>query len=181
MSKSKNSKPHKHQNRYDKTLTLMNRFVPDKEKRILDLGVENAFSFQLKDENYLVENTPAGLDLDENIAWFNQKKYDVVTAFEIFEHLLNPYEILKAIQADKIIISVPLKLWFAKAYRNKDDVWDQHYHEFEDWQFDMLLKKTGWKIIYRDKWKIYDNKIGFRPLLRRLYPRIYVVVAERIR
>jgi hypothetical protein len=25
-------------------------------------------------------------------------------------------------------------------------MWDRHYHEFEDWQLDWLLK-TGWKIM----------------------------------
>ena len=42
--------------------------------------------------------------------------------------------------------SVPLRLWFANAYRNKSDQRDQHFHEFEDWQFDWLLEKAGWKI-----------------------------------
>jgi hypothetical protein len=25
-------------------------------------------------------------------------------------------------------------------------MWDRHYHEFEDWQFDWLLEKSNWKI-----------------------------------
>jgi hypothetical protein len=37
----------------------------------------------------------------------------VVTAFEIFEHLLNPYTILKEIQSDKLFISIPMRLWFS--------------------------------------------------------------------
>jgi hypothetical protein len=28
---------------------------------------------------------------------------------------------------------------------------DRHYHEFEDWQLDWLLGKTGWKIIFEKK------------------------------
>jgi hypothetical protein len=31
-------------------------------------------------------------------------------------------------------------------------MWDRHYHEFEDWQLDWLLEKTGWKIIDSQKW-----------------------------
>ena len=42
------------------------------------------------------------------------------------------------------MVCVPLNLWFASAYRNKTDLWDRHYHEFEDWQFDWLLEKAGW-------------------------------------
>jgi hypothetical protein len=37
------------------------------------------------------------------------------------------------------------------AYRSKTDMWDRHYHEFEDWQLDWLLE-TGWKIIDSQKW-----------------------------
>ncbi|MCD6091950.1 MAG: hypothetical protein J7J72_10665, partial [Bacteroidales bacterium] len=129
---------------------------------------------------YRVENTPKGLDLDIDADWIGNKNVDVVTAFEIFEHLTNPFQVLSEIKANKLIATVPLSLWFAKAYRNPSDEWDQHYHEFEDWQFDMLLERTGWKVIHTEKWKIHDKKIGFRPILRRFYPRIYAVVAERI-
>jgi hypothetical protein len=59
-------------------------------------------------------------------------------------------------------------------------MWDRHYHEFEDWQFDWLLEKTGWKIMARGKWTNPTKKIGIRPLLRWFTPRYYIVYAERI-
>jgi len=128
---------------------------------------------------YTVSNTK-GEDLDENRSLIESSEADVITAFEIFEHLLSPYEILKSINAKKIVVSVPLRLWFASAYRSKTDLRDRHYHEFEDWQLDWLLEKTGWKIKDSSKWTNPINKIGIRPILRRFTKRYYIVYAERV-
>jgi hypothetical protein len=57
---------------------------------------------------------------------------------------------------------------------------DQHYHEFEDWQFDWLLKKSGWKIIRKEKWRNPSIMPGFRPILRSFYKRYYAIEAEKI-
>ena len=129
-------------------------------------------------EGYTVENTK-GEDLDEDHSNIKKSSAEVVTAFEIFEHLLSPYEVLKSIKADKILISVPLKLWFSSAYKSKTDMWDRHYHEFEDWQLDWLLEKTGWTIKDREQWTNPVKKIGIRPILRRFTPRYYIVFATR--
>jgi hypothetical protein len=86
---------------------------------------------------------------------------------------------LRAIKADKIIASVPLRLWFAPAYRSKTDPWDRHYHEFETWQFNWLLEKAGWEIKDTFSWTNPVKKLGIRPLLRTFTPRYYIVYAER--
>lgn len=163
--------------RYQKTLEFLKEMLPPPAK-VLDLGVENPFSEIMKEHGYDVTNT-SGEDLDNNFEAVKKKTYDLVTAFEIFEHLLAPYNILREIKADKILASVPLKLWFSPAYRSKTDKWDRHYHEFEDWQFDWLLEKAGWTIKERHKWTNPVKKIGLRPLLRLFTPRYYIVYAER--
>lgn len=165
--------------RFKLTLHFLKKHIKTSES-ILDLGVKNPFSEIMISEGYTVNNT-LGEDLDEDQSTIENSSADVVTAFEIFEHLLSPYEVLKSIKADKLVISVPLKLWFASAYRSKTDKWDRHYHEFEDWQLDWLLEKTGWKIMDRQKWTNPVNKIGIRPLLRRFTPRYYIVYAERVK
>jgi len=146
---------------------------------ILDLGVENPFTPIMKNLGYPVENT-TGEDLDVNTRAIENSKAEVVTAFEIFEHLLSPFTVLQSIKADKLVASIPLRLWFSPAYRSKTDMWDRHYHEFEDWQFDWLLEKAGWKIIAREKWTNPTKKVGVRPILRWFTPRYYIVYAERI-
>jgi hypothetical protein len=125
-----------------------------------------------------VTNT-SGEDLDEDFSSVNNNNEDVITAFEIFEHLVAPYNILKEIKANKLVASIPLRLWFSSAYKSKTDKWDRHYHEFEDWQFDWLLEKAGWQIKARQKWTNPVKKLGFRPILRMFTNRYYIVYAER--
>ena len=167
--------PHK---RYKNTLEFLEQHI-QKSDTILDLGVQNPFTEIMLKAGYSVKNT-SGEDLDTTLNTILHSDADTVTAFEIFEHLLSPFTVLKTIKAKKLVASVPLNLWFASAYRSKTDPWDRHFHEFEDWQFDWLLEKAGWKIIASKKWTNPTNKIGVRPILRWFTPRYYIVYAERI-
>lgn len=170
----KNNYPHK---RYRITLEFLKKYI-DTNDEILDLGVENPFSKIMKENNYTVSNTH-GEDLDIEFNSVHKSNATTVTAFEIFEHLVAPFNVLKEIKADKLIASIPLKLWFSSAYKNSNDKWDRHYHEFEDWQFDWLLEKSGWEIVSRKKWTNPVKKIGFRPILRLFFPRYYMVYAVK--
>ncbi|OYX25407.1 MAG: methyltransferase [Flavobacteriales bacterium 32-35-8] len=165
--------------RYKHTITFLKKHISTTET-ILDLGVENPFTKVMQEHGYNVSNT-LGEDLDLDISAIKNSEADVISAFEIFEHLLSPFTVLKSIKADKLVASVPLKLWFSPAYRSKTDMLDRHYHEFEDWQFDWLLEKTGWKIIATEKWTNPTKKLGIRPLLRFFTPRYYIVYAEKIK
>lgn len=153
--------------------------IPNTEDTILDLGVRNPFVDYMERAGYTIQNT-TGEDLDLDTSRVQNSEAQVVTAFEIFEHLLAPFNVLRDIKATKIVASVPLKLWFAPAYRSKTDMWDRHYHEFEDWQFDWLFEKAGWTIKKREKFTNPVHKIGLRPLLRKFTPRYYLIYAERI-
>ena len=164
--------------RYNHTIEFMLRVLPAPAK-ILDLGIRNPLSETMEQYGYTVYNTE-GEDLDMLPDLVKKYDVDAVTAFEIFEHLVAPFNVLRAIQSTKLIATIPLDLWFAKAYRSNSDNWDRHYHEFEDWQFDWLLEKSGWSIKESQKWTSPINKIGFRPILRKFTPRYYAVYAERI-
>ena len=163
--------------RYRRTLTILKQFAP-KDTHILDLGVRNPFSEVMEREGDTVTNT-SGEDLDLYPEKLTQYKSDFVTALEILEHLVNPFGVLQHLPAQKLLVTVPLRLWFASAYRNDKDPRDCHYHEFESWQLDTLLEKTGWEIKYREKWTHPTGKLGFRPLLRYFVPRYYAIYAER--
>lgn len=163
--------------RFKHTLKFLKKHINTSES-ILDLGVKNPFSEIMITEGYDVENTK-GEDLDEDRSTIENSSAEVVTALEIFEHILSPYEVLKSIKANKLVVSVPLRLWFATAYRSKTDNWDRHYHEFEDWQLDWLLEKAGWVIKDRQKWTNPVSKLGIRPFLRKFTPRYYIVYAVR--
>jgi len=109
----KNNYPHK---RYRITLEFLKKYI-DTNDEILDLGVENPFSKIMKENNYTVSNTH-GEDLDIEFSSVHKSNATTVTAFEIFEHLVAPFNVLKEIKADKLIASIPLKLWFSSAYKN---------------------------------------------------------------
>ena len=165
--------------RFNITLDFLKKHI-NTNQTIFDLGVPNPFTKIMVDNGYSVINTK-GEDIDNNQSALQNENYDVFTAFEIFEHLLNPYTVLQNVKADKILISIPLRLWFSPAYRSKTDMWDRHYHEFEDWQLDWLLDKTGFKIVDKVKFTHPVKKLGFRPLLRWFTPRYYLVFAERVK
>ncbi|WP_423997859.1 methyltransferase [Maribacter sp. IgM3_T14_3] len=169
-----NSFPNK---RYKHTLHFLRKHITTDES-ILDLGVDNPFAKIMKADGYSVANTE-GEDLDINYSTVSNTNAEVITAFEIFEHLLAPLNLLSNTKATKLVASIPLKLWFSPAYRSKTDKWDRHYHEFEDWQFDWLLEKAGWEIQDSQKWAHPVKKIGFRPFLRLFTPRYYIVYATK--
>jgi len=161
--------------RYQKTIALLQRYAPE-SARILDIGESNPLSYHLTKLGFEVENTEGDLDESPELAAADA---DIVTAFEVLEHLISPLALLRSIRAPMLIATIPMRLWFAPAYRSPSDPWDRHYHEFEDWQFDWLLEKAGWSIVHREKWTSPTGWMGFRPLLRRFTPRYYAIVAKR--
>ncbi len=167
------------QRRFDKTLSFIEKVLPNKTLTIVDLGQPNDLASLIKQRGYNITNTTVK-DFDFEPKALEGSTAEVVTAFEIIEHLLSPFPLLLNLPGETLIATVPLKLWFAKSYRNKNDEYDMHYHEFEDWQFDWLLKKAGWQVVYSEKWILPTGQLGIRPLLRFFYPRIYAVHAIRI-
>jgi len=165
--------------RFNHTIDFLNSYA-EKSFSILDLGIESELSRFLVSRGYQITNTTGeDLDLEPDIA-SRYGEFDMVTAFEILEHLVSPFVLLKNLPAKRLIATVPLRLWFSKAYRNNNDPRDRHFHEFEDWQFDWLLEKSGWTVIKTDKWVSRINRIGIRPMLRTITPRYYAVYAERL-
>ncbi len=131
----------------------------------------------MTERGYDVLNTEGDLDVGVNIS--TDVHFDVLTAFEILEHLINPMGVLTGVNADHLVATVPLRLWFANAYRSRDSRWNSHFHEFEDWQFEWLLDRSGWSIQTTEKWTSPIREIGIRPVLRRFTPRYLAVHAIR--
>lgn len=165
--------------RYERTMAFLNKHATPSAS-ILDLGTENRFAGIMQEAGYRVRNTQ-GENLDTHFQAYTNTGEDLVTAFEIFEHMLAPFNILNALEQKKLIASIPLKLWFASAYWNEASDWDKHYHEFEKKQFDFLLEKTGWIIKDSETWTSADwrKSLGIRPALRLITPRYYIVYCER--
>jgi hypothetical protein len=163
-----------HLRRYELTMIFLRRHVPAGSV-IFDLGTPNAMSVIMAEHGYKVFNT-MGEDLD--LECFQLLDADCTSAFEILEHLVNPFELLRKLPSKRLVASVPLRLWFAKAYNASPQ--DRHFHEFEPWQFDWLLEKAGWKIMARELHTSPTYRLGLRSILRWIYPRWYFVYCERI-
>jgi hypothetical protein len=166
--------------RIEKTIAFLKKNVPP-PVNILDLGVQNLMSEHVKKAGYQVKNT-MGEDLDTDYEHLKDETFDLITAFEILEHLVAPYNLLSSLKnGQQLIATVPLQVWFRKAHWNPDDPWDRHFHEFEPRQFNWLLEKAGWQIIDSELWKIPAGRInGIRPLLRFFVPTFYAVYARKI-
>jgi hypothetical protein len=157
--------------RHIRTVKFVQKHIHDGP--ILDLGGINRLACMIGIAGYDVFNTNTDLDINYKIV----KSYDIITAFEIFEHMFAPFNLLND-ASGRLVASVPLRLWFAKAYW-PDDKLDRHYHEFEKKQFNALLERTGWTIKASEMWTAWDYKIGIRPILRLFYKRHYIVYAEK--
>ena len=72
--------------RYQITTDFIKKHV-DKKELILDLGIENPLSKILKNNGFNIINT-SGEDLDMDQSAVKETNATVVTAFQIFEHLL---------------------------------------------------------------------------------------------
>ena len=161
--------------RYKKTLKLVKRLVPETNV-IYDIGRINEMSEIMQREGYYVSNNIGFTDLDyvqSEVKAISTKTEglnspDITTAFQILEHLTNPFTVLQAIQTKELLITVPLKVWFSNAYWGKDD-YDRHFHEFEARQILWLLEKTGWNVLDSGKW-YFGQGFGIRPVLRLFWP-----------
>lgn len=167
-----------HKRRFLKTIQFMEG-LDLKGKKILNLGPDNPLSQMLVKEGYDIVNTAIGQDLDLDFEIVKDPAYDVVVAFEILEHMVSPFPLLRAIEGKQLVISVPLALWFSTAYWDESDPYNCHYHEFESRQMKMLLNKAGWDVKQEAKQTSPGGGLGFRPLLRMITPRHYYVYAER--
>lgn len=170
--------------RHRLTLELIHKYSGMNKLEIIDMGHANELSALMKKSYNVSHHISEDFDLFKP----DIKKCDAYTSFEVLEHLLNPFEFLLNLNADTLIATVPLRLWFAKAYRGdlREDEFDEHYHEFEPWQFRKLLEKTGWTITHEEFWtnppsfkEILRGQVGFRSILRLFTKRYMAVVAVR--
>ena len=168
--------------RFKKTLDFLDTYMSELEGRqtVLDLGVDNQLAMRMRANLGLkVDNTPLGMDLDVDYSEMVDD-YKVFTAFEIFEHLFAPFNLLEHISGGVLYASVPLNVWFSPSYWNKEDKLDRHYHEFEVRQFNHLLDRTGWKLQAYEVWTTPDKfRVGIRPFLRYIFPSYYIVKAVK--
>lgn len=136
--------------------------------KILDIGENNPFADLLRNElGVAIDNTNVDLDTELFASSKNAHVYDVVLCLDVLEHLFNPLFVLlqfhDVIKKDgKAYISVPRRPKF---------LWTSvHFHEFDTYRFNLLLKRAGLKInskirySFRRPW--FQYFLGVRSFLR---------------
>ena len=95
--------------RFDRTLAFL-RASEVAPTKILDLGPDNTFSQIMRQEGFEVVNTGL-VDLDTHPEVVADFDVDCVTSFELFEHLVAPYNVLRHLPDVPLFATVPLHLW----------------------------------------------------------------------
>jgi SAM-dependent methyltransferase len=155
--------------RWSKTLDFIG--TCDKVKSGLDIGDRTSFTLELeKVFGCVFKNTNIDLDTDRI-----KGEYDVITAFEIIEHLYNPLHFLEQIRKalianGRLYLSTPLgKPFFLWA--------PGHFHEIHRERLYSLFKRAQFRIIRQNTFRIhpaYFYLTGFRPLLRGIFEKVQI-------
>lgn len=155
------------------------RFIGDKRDVIsaLDIGDTTGLTEMMEKKfGFEFDHTEGDLDSSELIG-----KYDLVTSFEVLEHLFNPlfhlgqiHKVLKP--GGKLILSTPLAkprfLWS-----------DEHFHEMSKKSIYALFNAAKFKIKRQEFFKIYPISFyarGIRPIMRLFFDRIQIYELEPI-
>lgn len=138
----------------------------------LDIGDRTALTDQLE-EFYNIKFDSTNVDLDvESI----NGKYDIVTSFEVLEHLFNPLfnllEIKNILNSNGVLyLSTPLnKPRFLKS--------PSHFHEMSEDELLNLIERADFKVIRKKKIRVRPYckyLVGLRPLLRLKYERVILL------
>ena len=160
--------------RWERTLGFVEGSEPSALKAAsgLDLGDRT----QLCDDLETLFGCPfasTGCDLDVDPL---SGSYDVVTAFEVLEHLFNPLhallEVRKVLSGPdaRVFVSVPA----AKPAMLKSP---DHFHEMSPCELESLIARTGFRSVRRGsfrirRWPFYLT--GLKPLLRAIHEKVLI-------
>ena len=138
----------------------------------LDIGERTALTKRLEDlYNINFDSTNIDLDIEPL-----KGEYDIITSFEVLEHLFNPLfnliEIKRVLKPNGVLyISTPL-------YKPRIIKSPYHFHEFSEDELMNLIKRADFlvkrkKIIkVRPFWHYF---LGIRPMLRAKYERVILL------
>jgi SAM-dependent methyltransferase len=156
--------------RWEKTLKFINKDYSC--SRGLDLGDRTPFTDKLEDVfGCPFDNTDIDLDVG-----FLDGSYDIVTAFEIIEHLFNPLHCL--LQVHKVLKDGG-RLYLSTPKGKPYFLWSKdHFHEMSYGSLEALLKRAGFEIIRQTLFRVrpmWFYFTGIRPLFRGIFEKFWLL------
>ncbi len=155
--------------RWEKTMTFIK--VGPAASRGLDIGERSSLTTQLElFFNCPFDSTTIDLDVDPLT-----ERYDVVTCFEIIEHLFNPLHLLLQIRE---VVPPGGRLYLSTPSGKPHFLWSSsHFHEMSFSSIKALFDRAGFSILRKKKittypWWFYFK--GVRPLLRAVFERTWL-------
>lgn len=160
--------------RIGKTLPLIKKSInylnlESESLNVLDMGSTNYMREHLEKNTALNFIGTKDIDLNKisqgDLEEF--KHVDLITSFEVFEHLYNLYPLLVELRRlnKPIIFSVPHRFALTKLHWGPN-YYTRHYNEFEERQFRWIAKEANYEVVNLEKWKMDLNVSGIRTFLR---------------
>ena len=151
--------------RWEKTL----RFIdPIRATSGLDVGDRTPLTKKLETKFSCKFDSTKG-DLDEMVL---KGAYQVITCFEVIEHLFNPLHFLlqcKEVLSERGVLYLSMPTYKPAFLWSKD-----HFHEMTEDSFSSLLERSGFEIKRKEIFRVHPFGFyftGFRPLLRGVFDR----------
>lgn len=149
------------QRRWKKTLNFLKGVMPAKSG--LDIGERTPLTDKLEGLfGCTFENT--NIDLDTGSI---ENRYDVVTAFEVIEHLFNPLHCLLEIRK---ALNPEGRLYLSTPNSKPNFLWSsEHFHEMSERSLTELFNRAKFKVLRKTTVRIHGFGFyftGIRPVFR---------------
>ncbi len=181
----KNSYKNKIDNDYSNTPAIKNRwrksldFIGDNHscKNALDIGDRSRIT-EMMESKYQIkfENTRGDLDFVTL-----KGDFDLITSFEVLEHLFNPLFHLLEI---KKVLSKKGKFFLSTPLGKPRFLWSKvHFHEMSIKSLESLFSAAGFRVIRKDFFRVHSKLFyftGIRPLFRYFFDKIQIYELEHM-
>ncbi len=172
----------RNQNRWHKTIKfILAGFAPEPWTipECVDIGDRSVLTKRLEGI-FRAQFTNTDVDLDVDLLFPPKVAHtiDIITCFEVIEHLFNP---LFCLLEMKRVLKPNGRIYLSTPRFKPHFLWGNHFHEMSDKSLFALIDRAGLKIVRKQKifvapWR--SLLTGFRPWLRLVLDRHWLLEIE---